>query len=292
MGQTEGAAVHPRVWEPVFSPLERARRALSALAADPVEVCTRLASELRERPERRLPLEPYVVDPAWEAQLHVHLGLPHPCWIAGEVATVWEDVLARLTSRGVIAGPMSYLGCNDGDFALARAVWCLARHLKATRVVETGVAHGVTSSIVLEALARNGGGHLWSVDLPPMLHPEMHGHIGLAVDEALHGRWTYVRGSSRQQLPGVLERTGPIDLFIHDSRHTTENVRFELELAWPALRPGGAAVVDDIDANNGFHRFRETVSYDKAWVCEAEPVRPDERRANRKGLFGVILKPA
>jgi predicted O-methyltransferase YrrM len=185
---------------------------------------------------------------------------------------------------------MSYLVHNDGDLGLARAVWCLTRHLRATRVVETGVAHGVTSRFVLEALARNGGGHLWSIDLPPTLHPEMHGEIGLAVGEGLRG-WTYIRGSSRRRLPGLLKRVAPIDLFIHDSRHTTENVLFEVNLAWRALRPGGALVVDDIDTNTGFDRFCEAVRPDRVWVCEAEPVRADERRANRKGYFGVVLKP-
>ena len=36
------------------------------------------------------------------------------------------------------------------------------------KVVETGVAHGVTSRFILEALERNGRGFLWSIDLPPL----------------------------------------------------------------------------------------------------------------------------
>jgi cephalosporin hydroxylase len=39
-------------------------------------------------------------------------------------------------------------------------------HSRPDVVIETGVAHGVTSRIVQEALNRNGSGHLWSVDLP------------------------------------------------------------------------------------------------------------------------------
>jgi hypothetical protein len=285
------APVPPRHPEPIYSPLERARRALAALASDPVEVCTRIASELSERPERRRPIRPYVADPDWDARLHDHLGLPSPCEVAAEAAPVWPDVLARMANRGVSAGPMSYLGWNDGDLGLARAAWCLVRHLNATRVVETGVAHGVTSRFVLEALARNGGGHLWSIDLPPMLHPEMHSQIGMAISAGQQGSWTYIKGSSRRRLPALLKRAAPIDLFIHDSKHSTQNVVFELKLAWSALRPGGAVLVDDVDTNNGFHRFCETVRHDRAWVCEAEPVRPDDRRTNRKGFFGVILKP-
>lgn len=286
------APVRPKRAEPIHSPVERARRSLAALAADPVEFYTRVASELREWPERRRPIRPYRVDPDWDARLHDHLGAPSPCKVAAEASVVWNDVLARMARCGIDAGPMSYLGWNDGDFGLARAAWCLVRHLNATRVVETGVAHGVTSRFVLEALARNGGGHLWSIDLPPMRHPELYDQIGVAVDPGQQESWTYIKGSSRRRLPGLLKRAGPIDVFIHDSKHSTDNVLFELKLAWSALRPGGAVVVDDVDTNNGFHRFCEIVRPDRAWVCEAEPARPDERRANHKGYFGVIMKPA
>jgi hypothetical protein len=274
-----------------FSALGRARRALAALAADPVEFYTRLASLVSEWPERGRAIRPYAANENWDAELDAWLGAPAEGEVKAEVAAVWSDALARMTTHGIAAGPMSYLGWNDGDLGLARAAWRLVRRLRATRVVETGVAHGVTSCFVLEALAKNGGGHLWSIDLPPMLHPELHEQIGVAVDERRKGSWTYVKGSSRRRLPAVLKAAAPIDLFIHDSKHSTENVLFELKRAWAALRPGGAVVVDDVDANNGFHRFCKMVDHDRAWVCEAEPVRPDERRVNRKGYFGVMLKP-
>lgn len=285
-----GALAPARAGRAERSPLARACRALGALASDPIEFYTRVASVLSERPERGRPIRPYVVDPDWDALLHEHLGATTPCHLAAEAAPVWREIQARMASRGIDAGPMSFLGWNDGDLGLARAAWCLVRHLNAVRVVETGVAHGVTSQFVLEALARNGGGRLWSIDLPPMLHPEMHDQIGVAVDPGREGDWCYIKGSSRRRLPGLLKRIAPIDLFIHDSKHSTENVLFELKLAWSALRPGGAVVVDDVDTNNGFRRFCDQVRYDRAWVCEAEPVRPDDRRANRKGYFGVILK--
>jgi hypothetical protein len=64
-----------------------------------------------------------------------------------------------------------------------------------------------------------------------------------------------------------------------------------MQLAWQALRPGGAMVVDDIDNSWAFHDFSQTVDA-VALVAEAEPVRPDARRFNEKGLFGVLMKPA
>jgi hypothetical protein len=97
-------------------------------------------------------------------------------------------------------------------------------------------------------------------------------------------------GSSRRLLPGLLSRLANIDLFIHDSLHSERNVRFEIDRAYAALRTGGAIVVDDVDVNDAFRSFKEGFSGFESIVCEAEPFRPDLRRFNRKGLFGIVLK--
>ena len=102
--------------------------------------------------------------------------------------------------------------------------------------------------------------------------------------------WTYIKGSSRRRLPGLLYELGQIDLFIHDSLHSERNVRFELDRTWPMLEPKGALVVDDVDANWGFQLFSQTIPGQVSLICEAEPLRPDLRRFNKKGLFGIILK--
>ena len=81
-------------------------------------------------------------------------------------------------------------------------------------------------------------------------------------------------------------------MFIHNSLHSERNVRFELGHAWASLKPGGAVIVDDIDANSAFRSFVGTHADQVSLVCEAEPVRPDMRRFNQRGLFGIILKQA
>lgn len=49
-------------------------------------------------------------------------------------------------------------------------------------------------------------------------------------------------------------------------------------------------MVDDVDANWDFRSFTLTFSGHQSMICEAEPLRPDLRRFNQKGLFGIILK--
>jgi hypothetical protein len=78
-------------------------------------------------------------------------------------------------------------------------------------------------------------------------------------------------------------------MFIHDSLHSEHNVRFELDLVWRCLAPNGVIVVDDVDANWGLRSFIEEFSIDQAIIGDAEPLRPDMRRLNNKGQFGIIF---
>jgi hypothetical protein len=221
----------------------------------------------------------YDADPQWEQRLHERLGHPWPCEAAREFDTVWSEVMESLESQGLSVGRGTYGGWDDGDRGLARVVWCLARHLPAATVVETGVARGITSRVILEALERNGGGRLCSIDLPA-LDTAFHSEIGAAVPSELRGRWTYVNGTSRSRLPGLLGELGTIDLFVHDSSHTARNLRFELEHAWRALGKG-AAVADDIERNDAFGKFTRARPEAPSFVAAAD---------DSGAQFGIVLQ--
>jgi hypothetical protein len=262
---------------------------LADLAADPIQLWMTVQDEYAAKREASRPKYQYEPNAQWEERLHESLGVPRPCDAVSEFWTVWPKVMSELEAKGIRPGPESFQWWNDGDAGFTRAIWCLTRHLKPKKVVETGVAHGVTSRFVLEALKRNGAGRLWSIDLPPV-ERVWREQVGAAVGDRYADRWSYIKGSSRRRLPELLSQLGGIDLFIHDSLHSERNVCFELEQAWAALSPNGALVVDDIDANWGFRSFTQARSQSSFMIGEAEPLRPDLRRVNNKGLFGVILK--
>jgi Methyltransferase domain len=259
------------------------------LAADPLEVYLTAHDAYVAQRERRGPQFRYESDENWEHRLHQALGVAWPCNETSEFWNLWPEVIDELEAKGIRPGPESFQWWNDGDAGFVRAIWCLTRHLRPKKVVETGVAHGVTSRVILEGLTRSGDGQLWSIDLPP-LERVWHKQVGAAVGDRYSNRWSYIKGSSRRRLPQLLSRLGQIDLFVHDSLHSERNVRFELDLAWEAVRPGGALVVDDVDANNAFRRFTDSISDHQSLICDAEPLHPDLRRFNKKGLFGIILK--
>ena len=221
----------------------------------------------------------YGASPEWERDVHERLNHPWPCDAMLEFDTLWSEVRRSLDLQGLPMGRGAYGGWDDGDRRLARAVWCLTRHLRADSVVETGVARGITSRVILEGLARNGGGHLWSVDLPA-LDSALHAEIGAAVPINLRAWWTYLRGTSRRRLPKLLAELGEIDLFVHDSSHTERNLGFELEQAWSALRKG-AIVADDIQLNAAFGAFTRSRADVPSFVAQAD---------DTEALFGIVLK--
>ena len=209
-------------------------------------------------------------DEDWERQLHELIGAPWPCAEAEAFGDAWAEILTTMAQHGLRVGRENYGGYDDADPGLARVLWCLVHHLHPTDVVETGVGHGISSRVLLEALSRTGSGKLTSIDMPPLTMPELQDEVALAIPEALRDRWLFLNGSSRRHLSPLLRRLGQIDLFVHDSFHSTRNVRWELMTSWRALRPGGVVVVDDVDFNWGFELFMQAGDDRQPLYCMAD----------------------
>jgi hypothetical protein len=94
---------------------------------------------------------------------------------------------------------------------MRRAVWCIGRHRRPSAVVETGVARRITNRFILEALGANDAGHLWSDDLLPLGRPDLRELVGVGVPGESRSRLSYVEGSSRRRLPGLLKTRSEID---------------------------------------------------------------------------------
>jgi predicted O-methyltransferase YrrM len=249
-------------------------RALGVVARDPAEALDRFRSKIEHNKDERREQSSvaYQASPDFERRLHELLGAPFPCDAAAEFERTWKELGEALAATDSFVGHWAH----DADEGLARIAWCIVRHLRPQRVVETGVARGITSRILLEGLERNGEGRLWSIDLP-MLRTRWHDQTAAAVPASLRARWTYVRGSTRRRLPGLLADLGEIDVFVHDSAHTYANMRFEFETAWRALRAGGVLVSHDIAANAAFSDFTAAVNADALLGQYA-------------GLVGVVVK--
>jgi Methyltransferase domain len=252
---------------------------LRAFAVDPLGVARALPGELRQKRGTQQ-YSTADADEAWYEHLHEMLGAAWPCPDCAELDILMEDISAVLAANGLRTGRGTYGWYSDAEKSLCGAIWCVVRHARPQLVIETGVAHGVSSRVVLEALGRNERGHLYSIDLPHPLDHRLHGQTGLAVSESCRGRWTYLAGSSQRRLPPLLAEVDEVNVFIHDSLHTAENTLFEMEQVALKMPPGGVMLVDDIMSHNGFATFAGRHPDYQTMVCSA---------SDQEGMFGIAV---
>jgi predicted O-methyltransferase YrrM len=150
--------------------------------------------------------------------------------------------------RGVMAryGELGLKGyCGLNNYA-GEALYCSVKILRPEVVLETGVSAGVSSSYLLKAMSDLSFGELHSIDLPGEVES------GVLIPQELRKRWRLNVGTSRDLLLPCLERLGKVDVFFHDSDHSYENMRFEMQTAWPFIKRGGLLLADDADSNSAF----------------------------------------
>lgn len=237
-------------------------------------------SKYRERAELR---SIAVIERSLNLKLRAFVG--ETAGLETEMAN--RAVHAQLPPPWVVGGGISLVQ--------GRIYYAITRHLRPQRVVETGVAAGVSSAFLLHALHENRFGSLVSIDLPNQRQPHPYrgdptGPVatvpdglspGWVVPSNLTERWKLVIGDSRKALPSVVEE-GPIGLFVHDSLHTQELVRFELDLMC-ASNPNATFLVDDADLNSAFSDFCR----ERRLRWEVFPPRVLSLGSGRAGKLGI-----
>jgi len=170
--------------------------------------------------------------------------------------------------------PISYTLDNKSGLLL----YALCRIIQPEVIVETGVAYGLSSMYILQALHDNKKGTLYSIDstFSPWQSKET---IGGAIPNHLKDRWRFVFGSSSEELIKVLNSLKSIDIFIHDSLHTYKNMTCEFDTAWPFIKKGGLLISDDIGDNNAFYEFYMKMKVEPLIIQQKE-----------RSLFGIIRK--
>ena len=130
----------------------------------------------------------------------------------------------------------------------------LCKASKPKKIVETGVAYGISSTYILKALEDNEFGMLYSIDsvFRPWQTEKM---IGSVIPNKLRDRWKLILGKSTEKLKNLLNELSDVDIFIHDSSHTYDNMMFEFDIALEKINKNGIIVSDDILSNDAFYDF-------------------------------------
>lgn len=253
-------------------PLRYLGRLIATAVLHPSEILDRARGRVELRHDRRREWNLVCSDPDWWPKFHRILGGNPECDECSGFDELWGAVANELQT--------TFADGHDADYDFARAIWTAIRHLGPSRVVETGVARGVTTRFILEAGEQIPRFHLTSIDLPP-IYDGWEGETAAFVPNRLKRNWKYIRGSSRRRLHVALDNYEQIELGVLDSLHTYETMIWEMETSWARLASKGLLIVDDIDDNSSYSDF--AVSRSDATAISAP-------HRNRKGSFGILMK--
>jgi cephalosporin hydroxylase len=166
-----------------------------------------------------------------------------------------EDFAAQLPPWSEFHAEVAdFLASTGQSNVPMRELYILIRGLKPEIVIETGVARGGSTATILEAMDKNQKGELHSIDATKFRDPrENDGYtpemIGTIMRIRQHPRWRFHEGFSQDVLPKLVrefsEAQKKVGLFIHDSDHGPECVKFELFAVSPAIAPGGFVASHD-----------------------------------------------
>jgi predicted O-methyltransferase YrrM len=152
--------------------------------------------------------------------------------------------LADSYSQATLVWPTEWAIESSTGIVLYAAV----RIRKPAMVVETGIANGHSSFLILSALARNGAGRLASIDV--------HHDVGQLVPSHLADRWSRIIIDDRRPdfvtLTESLSSFAPFDIFFHDGDHRFLGQMLDYRLAAQFLAPRGLLLSDDIDVSSAW----------------------------------------
>lgn len=154
-------------------------------------------------------------------------------------------------------------------------LYCVVRAMKPQLVVETGVNEGYSTRAILDAMALNKKGKLYSIDLPNVANAaDMrtynlgNNQPGFVVSKVLRKRWELRLGDSKKLLPQLMNEIGEVDIFLHDSLHTYEHMFFEYSKAWPYIKKNGFIISHDVQMNHAFKKFISTNQEVKFYILD------------------------
>jgi predicted O-methyltransferase YrrM len=185
-----------------------------------------------------------------------------------EFRALEKELTSRYLSRKI--GYDRLMGiCRNSAFL----IYVLIRSLRPRVVHETGVANGISSFFILNALNRNGLGELYSFDLSK--------NVGHLLNQDEKDRWSLFeldRKNIKESFRLNLRNMPCVDFFLHDSDHSYKVQMFEYSTVNQRINEKGILASDDVDGSYAFLDF-----------CSLKGLKPYVLVENRK-VFGLMRK--
>jgi predicted O-methyltransferase YrrM len=145
--------------------------------------------------------------------------------------------------RSALRHPEHYMVGGD----TAALLYCVVRLAQPAVMLETGVADGFSTALILEAMQRNGHGELHSVDQSD--------DVGMLVTDRARWHLHVTDPAVSDAVVTIVDELPRLDLFFHDGGHDYQQQSLEYRTAWAKLEPGGMVLSDDIEWSFAFLDF-------------------------------------
>ena len=157
-----------------------------------------------------------------------------------------QDAAAEIRGR-VPGSSLRYLEQHMVEGETALFLYCAARHAQPAVALETGVADGFSTALMLSAMDRTGQGELHSVDLSH--------DVGTLVTDRKRWHLHVLDPADRAAFVSLVDALPRLDLFFHDGGHDFEQQSLEFHTVWSKLSPGGLLLSDDVEWSYAFLDF-------------------------------------
>ena len=156
-----------------------------------------------------------------------------------------DSDLTRHVTDATRTSPQRWLADSGVRFGRRIGWYAIIRATKPLHVVETGTDKGLGSVVIASALLRNGAGRLTTIDNNPV--------SGYLISEPYAAVTDRVIGDSLAALAALKG----VDLFLHDSDHSAEHERRELESIAPALTKKALVLSDNAHSTQELAHWAE-----------------------------------
>lgn len=165
---------------------------------------------------------------------------------------------------------------------------------KLRKCVETGVAYGVSSVAICQALSELEKNGLeckhWGID--PCQHSEFNGSAIAALRSCgLDHLFELLEGPSHIMLPKLVEQDVKVDMVFIDGWHTFDYTLIDVFLADKLLKPGGLLIIHDMQMRSKQKVVRYLYSHRKYRRIAGSPMRPLFRRVLSCGKNTLLNGP-
>ena len=175
---------------------------------------------------------------------------------------IWEKSLVRTKIINIHADKiLKNIEHNLGGGGASELISFICLNIKPKCVVETGVAAGFSTFAVLDALAINNYGHLYSSDFPYFRISNAEKYIGVIVPQDLKKRWSLFIYGDKKNLNIINSKINEINFFHYDSDKSFKGRSRALSQIEKKFNKNTWILIDDIQDNSHFMKYSNKAIY-------------------------------